>query len=183
MRTRMTRRGAMRAGVVAGVLAGTLAVASPAGATTYSWSSNMTGAAQSATGLPSDPDGSGTANITADTATNRMCGTFSWTGVASPVVFGHIHQAIPGQPENPGFTINLFGPVLNGAPSGVTGCTTVPGPVITAMATAPYLYMVTIHNQEYPAGPIRGQLAFCTKVYVNKYNACPPPFPPRLPRL
>src|SRR5256885_145998 len=139
----LDRRRALRAGIVVSVLAGALAIASSAGATTYSWSSNMTGAAQSATGLPGDPDGSGSATITADTATNQMCGTFSWTNVASPVAFGHIHQAIPGQPENLGFTINLFGPVLNGAPSGVTGCTTVPGPVITAMALKPWLYMVT----------------------------------------
>jgi hypothetical protein len=165
------RRGAVRAGIVASVLAGTLAIASSAGATTYSWFVNMDGAQQAASGLPGDPDGSGTANITADTATNRMCGTFSWTGVAGPVAFGHIHQAVYMQPEDLGFTINLFGPVLNGAPSGVTGCTTVPGPVISEMAAEPGLFMVTIHNEQFPWGPIRGQLnnikcpfnkSFCT---------------------
>src|SRR3954454_17607337 len=103
-------RGALRGGMVAAVLAGALATASTAGGTPSSWNATMTGAQQCASHLPCDPDGSGTAAITANTATNQVCGTFTWSNISGPVGFGHIHQAAYGQPENLGFTINIFGP-------------------------------------------------------------------------
>src|SRR5437763_12713239 len=97
------RRAALRGGIVAAVLAGALATAATAGATTYSWTSYMSGAQQCAAHLPCDPDGSGTATITGNTATNQVCGTFTWSNISGPVGFGHIHQAAYGQPENIGF--------------------------------------------------------------------------------
>src|SRR5215212_3436105 len=129
-------RAALRGGIVAAVIAAALATAATAGATTYSWTSYMTGSQQCAAHLPCDPDGSGTAYIDANTATNQVCGTFYWSNVTPPVGFGHIHQAQYGQPENVGFTINLFGPPTStaGFPSGTRGCTIVPGTVIDQMA-------------------------------------------------
>src|SRR5436305_13626194 len=94
-----SRRTALRGGVAAAVMAAALATASAAGATTYSWNSTMTGAQQCAAHLPCDPDGSGTAAITANTANNQVCGTFTWSNISGPVGFGHIHQAAFGQPE------------------------------------------------------------------------------------
>jgi hypothetical protein len=157
--TRLRRR-AIRAGIVAAVFAGALAAASSAGATVYTWHSDMSGAQQCATKLPCDPDGTGSADISANTSTNAVCGTFYWQNVSGPVGFGHIHQARPGQPENVGFTINIFGPPTStsGFPSGTSGCAIVPAAVIDEMARYGSFFMVTIHNTEYPAGPIRGQL-------------------------
>jgi hypothetical protein len=157
--TRLRRR-AVRAGIVAAVCATSLFAAATANAAFHSWSVAMDGPQQCATKLPCDPDGTGTADITADSATNTVCGRFTWNNVSGPVGFGHIHQARPGQPENVGFTINIFGPPTStaGFPSGVYKCTTVPGPVIDEMARYGSFFMVTIHNTEYPAGPIRGQL-------------------------
>jgi hypothetical protein len=158
MNSPASRRAVLRAVIVAAVLAAGLVAAAPAGANTYSWSVPMNGATQSASHLPGDPDGTGNANITANTATNQVCGTFTWSNIAPPVVFGHIHQGSYGQPEMPGFTINLFGPVLAGAPSGVSGCALVPGNVISLMASYPEQFLVVVHSQAYPYAPIRGQL-------------------------
>ena len=172
------RRAALRGGIVAAVVAGALAAATTAGATTYSWTSYMDGAQQCAAHLPCDPDGSGTAYISANTATNQVCGTFYWSNISGPVGFGHIHEARPGQPENPGFTINLFGPPtnLNGFPSGTTGCTTIPGAVLEEMAQKASFFMVTIHNTAYPGGAIRGQLqAPGRNIFCDLNVLCPGP--------
>jgi hypothetical protein len=150
------RRLARRVGlIVAAVLA--LAPAT-AGATTYSWSVPMSGQDVIASGLPAIASATGSASITADSSTNRICGTFSWSGVASPVVFGHIHQGGPGTIENPAVTINLFGPDLNGAPNPVTGCTTIPGPLFAELDRYSQEFNVVVHNKQFPGGAIRGQL-------------------------
>ncbi|MFL5909170.1 MAG: hypothetical protein ACJ768_01155, partial [Gaiellaceae bacterium] len=46
-----------------------------------------------------------------------------------------------------------------GFPSGTKGCATVPAAVIDEMAQKDSFFMATIHNTDYPLGPIRGQLA------------------------
>jgi hypothetical protein len=118
----------------------------------------MSGAQQTESGLPGDPDGTGTATISANTDTNQLCATVSWSNISNPVVAGHIHQGYRGHPENPAFTLNLFGPNVGGSANPTSGCTIAPGPVVTAMARAPELFMVVVHNQEYPWGALRGQL-------------------------
>ena len=159
MRATRLRRRAIRAGIVAAVFATSLFAAATANAF-YQWNVAMDGAQQCASKLPCDPDGTGTAVITADPGNNSICGTFTWSNVSGPVGFGHIHEARPGQPENVGFTINLFGPPTNpnGFQSGTTGCTIVPGAVLDQMAQKASFFMVTIHNTEFPGGAIRGQL-------------------------
>jgi hypothetical protein len=151
-------RRAICVGATAGVLAAGLLTASAADATTYTWSVSLSGAAQTASGIQGDPDGTGSATITGDTATNRICATVTWLNIASPVVAGHIHQALPNQPENPAFTLNLFGPDLSGAPDPVSACNPAPGPVLTEMAEFPEAFAVVVHNEQYPLGAIRGQL-------------------------
>jgi hypothetical protein len=148
----------LRAGVTAGVIAASLLAAASANATTYSWSVSLSGAAQTMSGLPGDPDGTGTANITGNTATNQICATVGWQNIANPVVAGHIHQALPNQPENPAFTLNLFGPDITGAPNPVSQCNPAPGAVLDEMAKFPEAFAVVVHNQAFPLGAIRGQL-------------------------
>lgn len=160
MQGRRVRRRAIRAGIVAAVLATSLFAAATANANFYSWNVAMDGQQQCDSGLPCDKDGTGTALIEADTSINRVCGTFTWQNVSPPVGFGHIHQGRRGQPENLAFTINLFGPPTStaGFPSGTKGCATVPAALIDQMALKAPLFMVTIHNLEFPLGAIRGQL-------------------------
>ena len=170
------RRAAMRAGIAAAVLAAALIAATSASA--YSWNVSMSAAQQAASGLPADTGASGTAAISADTAANRICGTFTWSGIHGAVGFGHIHQGERGEPEKVAYTVNLFGPPksLSGFPSGTTGCTTLPGAVITQMARFPQEFMVTIHTTAFPAGAIRGQLGTGTLACELKIF-CPPPPP------
>jgi hypothetical protein len=172
------RRGALRAGIAAAVFAAALIATATADATVYTWNVSMDGQQQIDSGLPARANATGSANITADTAANRVCGQFFWQNVTPPVGFGHIHQARPGQPENPGFTINLFGPPTdtNGFQSGVIGCTIVPAAVIDEMADKSSFFMVTIHNLEFPAGAIRGQLASPGRtIFCDLGTLCPGP--------
>ena len=95
-----------------------------------------------------------------------MCGTFSWSGVASPIVAGQIHEGQRGEPANPAVTINLFGPDFpNGAPNPVTGCATVPGALIDQMERYSAYFNIVVHNQQFPAGAIRGQLGCATLLF------------------
>jgi len=153
------RRPAVRAATLAGaVLAVGLFTAGSAGATTYSWSVPLSGNDIIASGLPGDPNATGSASITGDDVANQMCGTFTWSSnVQAPVAFGHIHQGEYGKPENPAVTIQFFANPL-GASSGVSGCTIVPGPVIDQLARFPQEFEVVIHNKQYPWGVLRGQL-------------------------
>ena len=95
----------------------------------------------------------------------HVCATISWSNIAQPVVAAHIHEGAYGQPENPAWTINLFGPNIGGTASGQTFCNDVAASAqLTLMNTNPWLFNVTVHNQAYPAGAIRGQLSttpFC----------------------
>jgi hypothetical protein len=144
-----------------------LLAASSAGAATISWSVPLTGQDVINSGLPADASATGHADITGDDSNNRMCGTFTWSGVNSPVGFGHIHEGEAGQPENPAVTINFFGPPtnLNGFPSGVSGCTTVPNALIDDMNRYGALFNVVIHTVQYPGGALRGQLGCGTLLF------------------
>jgi CHRD domain len=172
------RRAGARAGMLAAalVVAGLLAAGS-AGAVTYSWSVPLSGQDVIASGLPAIASATGSATLNADTAANQICGTFTWSGVADPVAFGHIHEGQYGVVENPGFTVNLFGPDLNGAPNGVTGCTVLPGPVIGEMFRFPQFFNVVVHNKQFPGGALRGQLANSGDVFCQLHVLCPGPPP------
>ena len=161
---RITRRTASFAGAL---LAVGLLAAGSASAFTYTWDVTLTGQAVKDSGLPADVNASGAAHITADNVANRMCGTFTWTGINSPVGFGHIHEGQAGQPENPGFTINLFGPPTStsGFQSGVTGCTTVPGAVMDKMDRYSAYFNVVVHTVQFPGGAIRGQIGCATLLF------------------
>jgi hypothetical protein len=161
--------------LVGAVLAAGLLTAGSAGATTYGWSVALSGQDVIASGLPAIASATGSATITADSSTNRICGTFSWSGVASPVAFGHIHEGRYGTPENPAFTVNLFGPDLSGAPNPVTGCTILPGPVMAQMGRFPEYFNVVVHNKQFPGGALRGQLGSGNIVCQLKPTLCPGP--------
>lgn len=162
------RRIAPRVALLAGaLLAAGLLAASSAGAATISWSVPLTGQAVIDSGLPADASATGHADITGDDSNNRMCGTFTWSNVHSPVGFGHIHEGEAGQPENPAVTINLFGPPTNtnGFSSGVSGCTTVPNALIDDMNRYGAYFNVVVHTIQYPGGALRGQLGCGTLLF------------------
>lgn len=170
MHVSILRRRALCAAFLAAAL---LAVgAGSASAETFTWTSMLSGQDVIDTGLPAIASATGTASFTADDVANQVCGTFSWSGVAAPVGFGHIHYGWKGQVENPAVTINVVGPStnLNGLQSGVSGCAVVPGALIDKMDRLSAYFNVVVHNAQFPGGAIRGQLG-CSDLLVH-YVQC-----------
>jgi len=141
----------MAAPVAALALAGFVAGAAPAGAShivTKTFTTDLNGF-EEAPG-PGDPDGSGVARVTVDTATGRICYVIRVANIA-PATAAHIHEAPPGQ----------AGPVRQGliAPTRgrSAGCVT-NYQLAGEIAADPGDYYVNVHNPMYPGGAVRGQL-------------------------
>ena len=148
----------------------TLGAVTAGSASAVGWSTSLSGAEQIASHLPGDPDGTGSATITVTGTT--LCADVSFANIAQPVVWAHIHGGAHGQPENIGWTINLFGPNINGTASPSHACTIVTPAQTAAMLKAPMLFNVVVHNKEYPAGAIRGQLSNAPLCGVISQSLC-----------
>ncbi len=100
---------------------------------------------------PGDPDGEGHATITVNRGQGEICWWIDVAGIGSATA-AHIHAGAAG----------IAGPVVVGLtpPSGgtSTGCATVDRELAKAIAKDPSAYYVNVHNAEYPAGALRGQL-------------------------
>jgi hypothetical protein len=130
-----------------------LALVAPASAaiTGRLFTVNLTGAAEvNAAGVPNqgDPDGSGTATLSINPGTGEVCWTIETEGV-DPIIAAHIHVAPSTEP----------GPIVVHLDPD-TGCTTVTRELALKIITDPTSYYVNVHNATYPAGALRGQLAF-----------------------
>jgi hypothetical protein len=94
-----------------------------------------------------DPDGAGTAEV--KVTGSRVCWEIHATRVGT-LMAAHIHKGGPG----------VSGPVV--VPFGKTyrskGCTTASSSVAAAILRSPGAYYVNVHNAQYPAGALRGQL-------------------------
>jgi hypothetical protein len=107
---------------------------------------SLTGAAEIPTG---DPDGSGTAVITVNPGRSRICWTINWQGIDAPTA-AHIHIGLAGTaPAN-----NVVLPLSPIA----SGCASVTRTLADAIRKSPASYYVNVHNANYPAGALRGQL-------------------------
>lgn len=100
---------------------------------------------------PGDPDGSGTAAITVNVGQGEICYTLEVSGIA-PARAAHIHEASAGQ----------AGPVVVGltppTDGSSAGCVAVSRTLAKDILMHPEDYYVNVHNAEYPAGALRGQL-------------------------
>lgn len=101
---------------------------------------------------PGDPDGSGTASVTFHRGKSpEICYTLTVTGIATATA-AHIHSGPAG----------VAGPVvlaLQAPASGTSsGCIPVVTSTLKAIAGDLTNYYVNVHNAEYPAGALRGQL-------------------------
>jgi CHRD domain len=155
------------AGIIAGLagLLGAAVLVVPGVATGQSDGNAQLGAAELGSGKqlvarlsgaaevpPADPDGSGVANISIDTVTNQICWTISVGGIADAVM-AHIHEGAVG--TNGPVRVNLFPPLP--LPNS-SGCTT-DATYAPLIAANPAGFYVNVHNADFPAGAIRGQLA------------------------
>jgi CHRD domain len=112
---------------------------------------DLTGEAEvTAAGVPNqgDPDGSGTATVSINPGTGEVCWTIEVANVG-PITAAHIHV---------GSSITT-GPVV--VPLDLDpGCRVVSRELALAIITDPSSYYVNVHNMEFPAGALRGQLTF-----------------------
>lgn len=99
-----------------------------------------------------DPDGSGTAGVTIDIEVGEVCYEIEVSDIAEPTM-AHIHRGAAG--ETGGVAVNF-----NTPEHGMSGCVTGTDPgVIEEIIENPGNFYVNVHNEEYPGGAVRGQLA------------------------
>lgn len=124
-------------------------VAAPASA--QSLSAHLSGPAEKPN--PGDPDGAGHATVKLDTAKNEICYTLAVEKIAAATM-AHIHKA-PADAAGP-VAVPLTKPDAAGKSS---GCATVDAAVVKDIAANPAEYYVNVHNAEFGAGAVRGQLS------------------------
>jgi hypothetical protein len=96
------------------------------------------------------PTASGTATITLNAKTGKVCWTFKVKGLDT-VDATHIHKAPKGKSGN--FVIPFFASKLK-----AESCVSASKSLVAAIAKHPTAYHVNIHTLKYPGGSIRGQL-------------------------
>jgi hypothetical protein len=133
------------------------AVAEPVADGGRKFTTTLTGAAEcNSTGTCNlgDPDGSGTASVTVNVGQQRVCWDIDVSNIAAPTR-GHIHKAAAG----------VSGPIVvtffEAGNVDLNGCTTSPldRELLTDIIQHPQDYYVNVHNADFPAGAIRGQLS------------------------
>ena len=140
----------MSIGLSGALLAG-LALAGPAFAAGSRLTASMTGAEE--VPGPGDADGSGTAVIRLNKGKGEVCYELTVSGI-TPATAAHIHVGPPGVA---GPVVVPLAPPASGS---VSACATgVDVELIKAIAKNPGDYYVNVHNVEFPAGAIRGQLS------------------------
>lgn len=101
---------------------------------------------------PGDPDGRGTATIRINPGQTQLCFDLRVSNIA-PATAAHVHVG----PRT------VAGPVsvALAAPTGgtSTGCVTITRQLADAIRKNPRNYYVNVHNADFPAGAVRGQLA------------------------
>ena len=102
---------------------------------------------------PGDPDGTGFAVIRLNVGRMRVCWDLTVTDIA-PATAAHIHAAPAGVA---GGIVVPLSPPTSGSSS---GCRDGVDPVlIQAIIDHPDRYYVNVHNVDFPAGAVRGQLS------------------------
>ena len=113
-------------------------------------SAHLTGAAEKPTA--GDPDGMGHATFRVNVGQNQVCYEIGVEKIATGTM-AHIHKAGPDA-AGP-VAIALKAPDATGK---VKDCATADAAVVKDILQNPGAYYVNVHNAEFPAGAIRGQL-------------------------
>jgi hypothetical protein len=140
----------LSAALVATGAAAAVAVSAPAAAAGgRPLTADLTGAAE--VPGPGDPDGSGTASVRVNPGLGEVCFELSVTGIASATA-AHIHEAPAGQA---GPIVVTLAPPTDGTSS---GCVDVGRALAREIVMDPDEHYVNVHNAEFRAGALRGQL-------------------------
>jgi CHRD domain len=126
-----------------------LGLAAPAAAAGRPLTTTLSGAEE--VPGPGDPDGSGFAVITLNTGQSEVCWELTVSDIA-PATAAHIHVGPTGVA---GPVVVSLSPPTTGSSS---GCTTADQELIKDIRKNPTNFYVNVHNAEYPAGALRGQL-------------------------
>ena len=103
---------------------------------------------------PGDSDGSGTASIRLNHGQGEVCFELSVSDIALPATGAHIHV---GTADVAGpVVVPLIAPDESGTSS---GCVSADRDLIKNIIQNPEEYYVNVHNSEFPAGAVRGQLS------------------------
>ena len=97
---------------------------------------------------PGDPDGTGTFSVEIDPEKGDFCYTITSAKIAAPTM-AHVHTGAAGSNGAPVITLD---------PKGSDECIAVEPDALKPIVATPEAYYVNIHNAEFPAGAIRGQL-------------------------
>lgn len=101
---------------------------------------------------PGDPDGSGTAVVSVNPSAERLCFELTAGGIA-PATAAHVHDGPAGVA---GPVVVTLTPPTSGSSS---GCVVANKALLKDIKKNPAEYYVNVHNADFPAGAIRGQLS------------------------
>jgi hypothetical protein len=143
-------------GVILGAMVVALIAAAPAGAAKTTLTATLSGANE--VPGPGDADGSGQAvveiKVKKGKKNAKICSDITFAGIGAPFA-GHIHE---GGPTTDGpIVVGLFENV--GTTSPVDECGKAKRGLAKRIAKNPADFYVNLHNDEFPAGAIRGQLS------------------------
>jgi hypothetical protein len=128
-----------------------MAAAPGRGGKVVRYSTDLTGAAE--VPGPGDSDGVGLAVITIRPKGAEVCWNLKVARITLPATAAHIHV---GDKNTAGpVVVPLSAPDENGRAS---GCTTVEKELLRNLLKTPENYYVNVHNADFPAGALRGQL-------------------------
>ncbi|WP_296595789.1 CHRD domain-containing protein [Phenylobacterium sp.] len=99
-----------------------------------------------------DTDGAGHATFKIDTSKNEVCYDLMVEKIGAATA-AHVHKGAAGASGPP--VVPMKAPDAAGKAS---GCATVGADVVKDLLANPAGYYVNVHNAEFPAGAIRGQL-------------------------
>ncbi len=113
-------------------------------------STTLTGAAE--VPGPGDPDGAGAASLRLNPGQKEICYELTVSNIA-PATAAHIH--VGGSTVGGPVVVGLM-PPTSGTSS---GCARADRDLVLAILKNPAGYYVNVHNAEFPAGAVRGQLS------------------------
>ena len=108
---------------------------------------------------PGDPDGSGLATLRLNPGTEQVCYELTVSNLDFPTTGAHIHRGTVTEAGPP--VVHLTSPVETGTSSGTgmsSGCVHADRALILEIIQNPEQFYVNVHNADYPAGALRGQL-------------------------
>jgi hypothetical protein len=115
-------------------------------------STTLTGAAE--VPGPGDPDGSGWTSLTLNPGQREICFEIYVADIVLPATGAHIH--VGSATESGPVVVGLAAPDATGWSS---GCVTADRSLIRHIMKHPEHYYINVHNTEFPAGAVRGQLS------------------------